>query len=288
MKQQARKVLIKTAEKNGVAWRGNVEALESAAVKARLENIAAELTDPGLQYPSYYNVPFHAYDEGNLCWLAAFEAEPATYAMAMRVWLEEQLTWEVAQERLRSSFQNILADRYPTKVHDILDIGCSVGISTRSLQAFYQSRQPGESLRVTGLDLSPYMLSVAQFRDKGETMKWVHGKAEEMSFPDQSFDLVSMQFLLHELPQQATQAIFREVFRVLRSGACFAIVDNNPQSSVIQNLPPVLFTLMKSTEPWSDEYYTFDVEAALAEAGFQGISTTPSDPRHRTIIAVKP
>jgi ubiquinone/menaquinone biosynthesis C-methylase UbiE len=288
MKQQARKVLIKTAEKNGVAWRGNVADLETPAVKAQLEAIAQTLTDPGLAYPSYYNVPFHAYDAGNLCWLAAFEAEPATYAMAMRVWLEEELTWEVAQERLRNSFQTILADRHPAKVHDILDIGCSVGISARSLQAFYQARQPGEPLRVTGLDLSPYMLSVAQWRDPQETVKWVHGKAEAMDFATQSLDLVSMQFVLHELPQEATRLIFQEIFRVLRSGGCLAIVDNNPQSSVIQNLPPVLFTLMKSTEPWSDEYYTFDVEAALADAGFIEISSTPSDPRHRTIIAIKP
>jgi hypothetical protein len=65
-------------------------------------------------------------------------------------------------------------------------------------------------------------------------------------------------------------------------------VDNNPKSEVIQNLPPALFILMKSTEPWSDEYYTFDVEETLKEVGFDYKITLPSDPRHRTIIALKP
>jgi hypothetical protein len=36
------------------------------------------------------------------------------------------------------------------------------------------------------------------------------------------------------------------------------------RSKVIQNLPPVIFTLMKSTEPHSDVYYTFDVEVMSA------------------------
>jgi ubiquinone/menaquinone biosynthesis C-methylase UbiE len=285
MKQQARKVLIKTAEKNGVAWRQNVETLQSPEIKAQLEAIATELTDPNLQYPSYYNVPFHAYDAGNLCWLAAFEAEPATYAMAMRVWLNEEITWETAQDRLRHSFLNILGEQGPREVQDILDVGCSVGISTRSMQQFYQARQPDQPFNTIGLDLSPYMLSVARLRDPENHIQWHHGKAESTGFADQSFDVVSLQFVVHELPQQATHLIFREIFRILRPGGCLAIVDNNPQSSVIQNLPPVLFTLMKSTEPWSDEYYTFDLEAALKAAGFSAVTMTPSDPRHRTLIA---
>jgi hypothetical protein len=56
---------------------------------------------------------------------------------------------------------------------------------------------------------------------------------------------------------------------------------------VIQNLPPVLFTLMKSTEPWSDDYYTFNIEDALEAIGFESIITVASDPRHRTIVARK-
>jgi ubiquinone/menaquinone biosynthesis C-methylase UbiE len=283
MKQQARKVLIKTAEKNGVAWRKTYEELNATGIQTQLPNV----TTPNLTYPDYYNVPFHAYDAGNLCWDAAFEAESATYAMALRVWPDEDLTWQAAQNRLRESFHTVLANYRTTPVQDILDIGCSVGISTLSLHQFYQAQNP--QVKTIGLDLSPYMLTVAQHRDSQQQIsQWLHAKAEATGLPDASFDLITLQFVIHELPREATQAIFQECLRLLRSGGTLAIVDNNPKSAVIQKLPPVLFTLMKSTEPWSDDYYTFDVEAAMGEVGFSRIQTVESDPRHRAIVATRP
>ncbi len=280
MKQQARQVLIKTAEKNGIPWRKTYEDLEHSGIQNQLE----QFKNPTIAYPDYYQVPFHAYDAGNLCWPAAFEAEPATYAMALRVWPQESLTWEEAQARLRGSFHQVLAEYGPQEVRDILDIGCSVGISTLTLHHYYQSRQTGP-VHTIGLDLSPYMLAVAQRRDVNHEIAWIHGKAEATEFADCSFDLVTLQFVTHELPGEATLAIFQEVRRILRPGGYLAVVDNNPKSPVIQNLPPVLFTLMKSTEPWSDDYYTFDMEAAMQTAGLEYIITVASDPRHRTLIA---
>jgi len=38
-----------------------------------------------MDYPSYYTQPFHAYQDGNLNWLAAAEVESATSAMCLRV-----------------------------------------------------------------------------------------------------------------------------------------------------------------------------------------------------------
>ena len=283
MKRQARQVLIKTAEKNGIPWRQTYQELEASGAEGRL----AEMTDQHIAYPDYYKMPFHAYSEGNLCWPAAFEAESATYSMGLRVWPQEDLTWEAAQDRLRSSFHQVLAEDGPRQVRNILDIGCSVGISTLALHRYYASAQTTQ-VRTVGLDLSPYMLTVAKMRDvKGEIAEWIHAKGEDTGLPEATFDLVTLQFLIHELPDQAAWAIFQEALRLLRPGGAIAIVDNNPKSPVIQNLPPVLFTLMKSTEPWSDQYYTFDVEAALQETGFERIVTVASDPRHRTIIGKK-
>lgn len=284
MKQQARQVLIQTAEKHGVSWRKRYEELEAAGIQPQI----AQVTNPAVQYPGYYQVPFHAYEQGNLCWEAAFEAESATYAMALRVWKDEPLTWQEAHDRLRGSFHQVLAHYLTPPVHDILDIGCSVGISTLALHRFYQNQQTAP-VRTVGLDLSPYMLTVAQHRDaKQEIAEWMHANAEAIDLPDRAFDLVTLQFVTHELPGYATTAIFREAVRLLRSGGYLAIVDNNPQSPVIQNLPPVLFTLMKSTEPWSDNYYTFNIEAAMQAVGLEQVSTIPSDPRHRTILGRKP
>jgi SAM-dependent methyltransferase len=283
MKSQARQVLIKTAEKNGIAWRTKYQELENSGAKELL----AEITNQKIIYPDYYQVPFHAYDRGNMCWEAAFEAESATQAMALRVWRDEKLTWEEAQERLRSSFYSIV-DRYsPSLVTDILDMGCSVGISTLSLHRYYAQRQE-RSIRTVGLDLSPYMLSVAKIADeKQEISEWIHALAEDTGLLDNSFDLITLQFVIHELPRYATKQIFQEALRLLRKGGILAIVDNNPASPTIQDLPPALFVLMKSTEPWSDDYYTFDIESALQEVGFQHETTVASDPRHRTIIARK-
>jgi ubiquinone/menaquinone biosynthesis C-methylase UbiE len=284
MKQQARQVLIKTAEKNGIPWRNNYQELEQSKVK----ELFYEITNSEITYPDYYLVPFHAYEQGNLCWQAAFEAPSATYSMGLRVWKNENITWQTAEERLRGSFHKVLEQYSPPVVKDILDLGCSVGISTITLHRYFSQRQT-EPIRTVGLDLSPYMLAVAKIRDKQrEIAQWVHGMAEDTKFPDNSFDLVTIQFLLHELPHYASKAIFREVLRILRPGGIIAIVDNNPASPVIQNLPPALFVLMKSTEPWSDDYYTFNVELAIKECGFDYQTTVASDPRHRTLIAIKP
>ncbi|MEM8831361.1 MAG: class I SAM-dependent methyltransferase [Cyanobacteria bacterium P01_G01_bin.19] len=284
MKGQARQVLIKTAEKNGIPWRKNYQKLAQSGIQATLNSI----TNPDLVYPDYYQVPFHAYDEGNLCWQAAFEAASATHSMALRVWKDEDISWQDAQKRLRHSFYQVLEQYIPAEIDNVLDLGCSVGISTLALHRYFSERQTN-AINTVGLDLSPYMLAVAKAADtEQEVSQWVHGLGEATDFADNSLDLVTLQFLIHELPREATKDIFREVLRILKPGGVIGIVDNNPASPVIQNLPPVLFTLMKSTEPWSDDYYTFDVEGAMQEVGFKYQTTVASDPRHRTIIGIKP
>ncbi|MEM9505306.1 MAG: class I SAM-dependent methyltransferase, partial [Cyanobacteria bacterium P01_E01_bin.43] len=70
MKRQARQVLIKTAERNGIPWRQSCVEFEASDIKALLPAIE----NAAITNPAYYQVPFHAYDAGNLCWQAAFEA----------------------------------------------------------------------------------------------------------------------------------------------------------------------------------------------------------------------
>ena len=284
MKRQARQVMIKTAEKKGVPWRETYRELEASGAKELLE----EITNPGVEYPEYYLKPFHAYEKGNLCWDAAFEVVPATYVTTLRIWPEENLSAENAYERYLGSFHQVLNEYSPAVVTDVLDMGCSVGMSALSLHRYYCQRQQTQ-VKTIGLELSPYMLAVAKTLDtKGEVSQWMHANAEKTGLPDNSFDVIALQLILHELPRYATRNIFQEALRLLRPGGCLAILDQDPRSPVIQSLPPVLFTLMKSTEPWLDDYHTFDVEAAMQEIGFDYKTTVATDCRHRAIIGIKP
>ena len=115
-----------------------------------------------------------------------------------------------------------------------------------------------------------------------------HARAEATGLADASQDVVCLTFLLHECPASAIEAIYPEAFRVVRPGGVVAMTDMNPRSPVIQSLPPVLATLMKSTEPWADEYYCADIERIATRAGLVDVEYHVTDPRHRTIVARRP
>ena len=52
-------------------------------------------------------------------------------------------------------------------------------------------------------------------------------------------------------------------------------------------MPPYILTLLKSTEPYLDDYFSLDIESALVSAGFAPPTIVSNTPRHRTIIARK-
>jgi len=62
-------------------------------------------------------------------------------------------------------------------------------------------------------------------------------------------------------------------------------MDMNPRSEVYAKMPPYILTLLKSTEPYLDEYFTLDIEQELVNAGFHQPVITPNSPRHRTVVA---
>lgn len=277
---QARQVIIRTAERRGIAWRRRREQLRQQA-----EPLLPLTGNPATTPPAYYEARFHAYQRGNLCWAAACEAEQATDAMALRVWPHEQLMPEQAQQRLRTAIFEAVEPSLKGPVLQALDVGCSVGVSTLALQAWLGDRQV-EPAAVSGLDLSPHMLAVARVRDRdGCIHAWHHAAAEATGLPAQSVDLITLQFVCHELPGAATLAVLQEAARLLRPGGVVALVDQDPDSAVIRSLPAPIATLLKSTEPYLEEYFCLDLPAALEQAGFQEVRREACDPRHRVLIA---
>lgn len=273
-KHQARQMMIKRAEKIGVPWTKEVQALRSHDWETHL----AIVQNPHLAYPDYYRRSFHAYEEGNLNWEAALEVEVAAYAVHAGIWPDSGAQGD---PKLRFSYHDILKSKIANEPRDILDLGCSVGMSTFALQQVYPLAS------ITGLDLSPYFLAVAHYRSqqRNAQINWVHAAAESTGLPASSFDLVSTFLMCHELPQLATINIFREARRLLRPGGYLAIMDMNPESEIYAKMPPYILTLLKSTEPYLDEYFTLDIEQALVKAGFTAPTIACNTPRHRTVIA---
>ncbi|HEY9813751.1 MAG TPA: class I SAM-dependent methyltransferase, partial [Candidatus Sericytochromatia bacterium] len=97
----------------------------------------------------------------------------------------------------------------------ILDLCCGSGQATKFLVQY--------SDNVTGLDASPLSLKRAQ--NNVPQAKYVEAFAEEMPFPDNQFDLVHTSVAMHEMQPEQLQNILKEVYRVLKPGGVFAVVD---------------------------------------------------------------
>lgn len=293
-KQRARKMMIARAEAMGMPWRSTAAQLQSRDWTAEF----AAVNNPDLQYPDYYLQPFHAYSEGNMGWSPATEVELAAYVVHAKIWDDAGVDGD---PRLRRTFHQVLQAALPDRPQSIVDLGCGVGMSTFALQDAF----PGAD--ITGVDLSPYFLAVAQHRSQLRHMgqgnglqleagapseqsapQWLHAAAENTGLAANSADLVSACLVFHELPQQAARQMIQEAKRLLRPGGHLAIMDMNPQSEAFAQMPPYILTLLKSTEPYMDEYFSLDLLGEIVAAGFAVPQLVCNTPRHRTIIAQLP
>lgn len=284
-KHQARSMMVKRAESIGIDWHQEVKQLRSRGGKLDFdptwEEELEQIQNSSLTYPDYYLKPFHAYETGNLSWQAATEVEVAAKAVHSQLWAEHSAK---NTTKLRDNFIAAINSRLSTPPQNILDLGCSVGISTFSLQKAYPQAQ------ITGVDLSPYFLAIARYKSQQQLnsphpIQWLHSAAESTGLPDNSCDLVTAFLLFHELPRTAALEIIKEAKRVLRSGGCLAIMDSNPQAEGYLKMPSYILTLLKSTEPYIDDYFTFDLERAIIDAGFARPTISITSPRHYTLVA---
>merc|ERR1719343_1884609 len=162
----------------------------------------------------------------------------------------------------------------------LLDIGCSGGFSTQEMSTVF----PG--VQATGLDLSPYFLAVAKLTYPEHEFR--HGMAENTGMPDDSVDVVTLNFLLHELPLASSQAALREAHRVLKPGGMLAVLDIDPRR--LLEMPPLRRWAFQVTEPWckDGEYYALNLVEELQKLGFVGVKSTSNDPVNSLVLATKP
>jgi SAM-dependent methyltransferase len=110
----------------------------------------------------------------------------------------------------------------------VLDLGSGAG--TDSLVA---AQMVGESGRVTGIDMTPQMLAKARTAAaemRLDQVEFVEGEAEQLPFPDDSFDVVISNGVIDLIPDK--EAVFSQLFRVLAPGGRMQIADVTIQNPV--------------------------------------------------------
>jgi 2-polyprenyl-3-methyl-5-hydroxy-6-metoxy-1,4-benzoquinol methylase len=158
----------------------------------------------------------------------------------------------------RKLFQSVVAllDRFCTKKGALVDVGCAAG--------FLLDTAREDGWEVTGVDLSPTMA------DHAKTALGLDvrvGTLEEATFPDASFDAVT---LCDSLEHVANPLLtMREVNRILRPGATTLIITPNIASSMAR----LLRTWWPHLTPKEHIYYFAPdtVRELLSRAGFETV-----------------
>ncbi|KWX79854.1 arsenite S-adenosylmethyltransferase [Paenibacillus riograndensis] len=159
----------------------------------------------------------------------------------------------------------------------VLDLGSGGGFD-----CFLASRQVGEQGHVTGVDMTPEMISRARnnaIKGKFNNTEFRLGEIEYLPVADNSVHVIISNCVINLSPDK--QQVFREAYRVLQHGGRLAISD----IVTTAELPPEIKNDL-------DELYSgcisgassiADVELMLQETGFTEISIEPKD-ESRTFI----
>jgi ubiquinone/menaquinone biosynthesis C-methylase UbiE len=210
-------------------------------------------TNPQVNFPDYYAADFHGIANGYLNIEAAISYDAVTqYA------LPPNEGW--VRQALLNSIQ--------VRPRRILDLGTGTGSMALLLQQAFPDAE------VIGLDLSPPMLAMAEYKaqrahDAGaRTPQWRHGNAAATGLAADSFDLVTAALLFHETPPDTAQAILVEAHRLLRTGGEILILDGNQKALRQADWLTQIFE-----EPYIQDYAQGSLDAFLGSADFSQIRT---------------
>ena len=279
---------INRAIKKGIPWDQIVNKRKEEFKK--LEIIKNDIENINIEYPNYYTKPFHGYDYGNLNWECAQEGEPATLSISSDYWedVDPYTSASWVRNNITERLENYITFRESYLFRDILDynsnildLGCSVGISTEYLKNKYQWSN------VEGMDLSPYFLSIARSRsmEKDIDIRYIHANGEDIPRKENYYDLVTCNFLFHELPSDASRRILDELHRVIKPYGVLMIADLDPFLLKEKLKNPFRKWAFDSTEPHISEYYETDMKELLLRSGFTNIEKQKNDPLNSVWLA---
>jgi SAM-dependent methyltransferase len=147
----------------------------------------------------------------------------------------------------------------------VLDVGCGRGGTVFTLQQFFQPAA------IVGLDLSANAIHFCNRVHKYSNVAFREGDAEQLPFPDASFDVITNLESSHTYPNIRT--FYSEVHRVLGPGGRFLYTDVLPRTKsdeCVGLLEQVGFTIERQRDITNNVLLSCDEVAASRVQAFQG------------------
>ncbi len=158
-----------------------------------------------------------------------------------------------------------LASQIPNDNLHIIDVCFGTGNSTL-LVAKNNSKN-----RITGVDLSVDMLQAANRKIRKQRLsniKTLRMDALNMDLEDESFDIATSSFGLHEMKYPIMESILKEMKRVLKKGGKLYLVDYQLQNTAIKRFFFRVYLLLTSP-PHVKDFLRYDWEMIMKECGFR-------------------
>ena len=148
----------------------------------------------------------------------------------------------------------------------ILELGCALGQMATALKERFPDAE------VWGADASASMLRYANKRafDIGSDVHFKHTLGEDLDFPDDHFDLVSVYIMFHEVAPEAMRSMIRHIARVLRPGGVFYPIDFYTRTAAPADAKSRFAAWLNARwghEDWREDYATVDLKAEMERAG---------------------
>ena len=143
----------------------------------------------------------------------------------------------------------------------VLDVGCGTG----TLAILLKREQPEAT--VVGVDGDPAILEIARRKAlaSGTDVQWDRGFAQDLPYPDESFDVAVSSLVLHHLSHEDKVRALLEVHRVLRPRSLFALVEFTRPRGVLMTALSRVSELLEETEDGVEGR----LPAMLRDAGFE-------------------
>lgn len=164
------------------------------------------------------------------------------------------------------TLSNYIRLKFPDfKPAKILDAGCTIGHNTVPWAQTFPEAE------VTGIDVAAPVLRYGHARAEsmGVPVHFRQMDATNMSFEDNSFDVVFSSMFLHELPLKDIQAYLKEAYRVLKPGGLLWQMELPPmnQMPAYDNFY-LNWDTYYNNEPFYGTFRKQDYRKLLTDAGF--------------------